>query len=277
MATGSCIIFLDPLHLISKYLQYLKKLWWEENWLDTFGCPLEPTTFIAIPMRPTGFSLDGRTNPVAMNGYGYSYYSEGMEVSQVSVSILGSGHVQGASKWTPFKAKGLCVHCQHRNGFPVVDKWKLSESCMTGATLSKARIKSLWWLKFSCSQTSDWDPWRIIHRFYSDVSKCALRDSLDFTERVSEFTGLKDYLWPSSKAWKKRYKANSVLNFSAYQHTNSPNDQKRAIWSSFLFFPSKCPFQRCRVHPDSRLSNPRTFTEIDPFEIKITSIQYIYV
>ena len=223
-------------------------------------------------MRPTGFSLDGRTNPVAMNGYGYSYYSEGMEASQVSVSILGSGHVQGASKWTPFEAKGLCVHCQHRNGFPVVDKWKLSESCMTGATLSKARIKSLWWLKFSCSQTSDWDPWRIIHRFYSDVSKCALRDSLDFTERVSEFTGLKDYLWPSSKAWKKSTKQTL---FSTFPPTNIPTalmTKSGAIWSSFLFFPSKCPFQRCGVHPDSRLSNPRTFTEIDPFEIKITSI-----
>ena len=130
MATASCMTF-----LISKYLVSLKKLWWEENWLDTFGCPLEPTTFIAIPMRPTGFSLDGRTNPVAMNGDGYSYYSEGMEVSQVSVSILGSGHVQGASKWTPFEAKGLCVHCQHRNGFPVVDEWKLSESCMTESPL----------------------------------------------------------------------------------------------------------------------------------------------
>ena len=93
-----------------------------------------------------------------------------------------------APKWIP---------CSWR----VKTKWKLYDWV---ATLSKARIKSLWWLKFSCSQTSDWDPWRIIHRFYSDVSKCALRDSLDFTERVSEFTGLKDYLWPSSKAWKKK-------------------------------------------------------------------------
>ncbi len=159
-----------------------------------------------------------------------------------------------APKWIPWKLYDWC------HSMPCPKHWYHREF----------RIKSLWWFqKFSCSQT-DWDPWRIIHRFYSEVSKCALRDALDFTELVSEFTGrwrkikditamiLKDYPWPFWKAWQKRTKQTL---FSRFLPTNIPTalmTKKGGYLVIFSFFPSKCHVQRCRVHPDSRLSDPRT-------------------